>query len=989
MAANTLTPEKSQAYQEKWQNFLGFVRSGVFPPEVYNDLLQVKTQQQWYGFLHKHQSYHFDPQSYPVPVATEANSSQKEPLEEDNYAGGDRGGGHNPHHPPEVIEEDHDYGKLANDEANNWLKKNNQKNFDTKEGMDFLYGSLDDPTKESLNDIATARFRGKYIEKTQYYEKLDEERKKEIKKKPEEDNAFVRAHERVKREYEARVKLLDKQAKQEQIRSTNEALKRRNEELLAKIEAKQWGKFATNYHDKAIAYAEREQTLAAALLLEHPQARTEPPTPNSSQTPLDISAQPSEQPSNETQEKKKGRLYRITDRFDQVKDKLSVKRILSERARNVLGKIQTFLKPQQFLSNYAAQAGEFLTRQGASIAQTGARISVQALRAGTQMALQVGRQAVMMATRIIANAAGSALTTVAGSVGWPVILIILGIILLLLLVVAVIIIIIIAGCAVGDVPIVGGLITGGKGCPKSTTSTTAESPIPGLTLELDGPFSVDNGKDIQYRVNVSYDGSLAVTISDPLPTNTTFVEASGVFDKALNSWSLNANTPISLPDQSIKKYLFTITLHPTQDDIRVINKVVATSSSPAFAGGLGCPSQQQIDDNKKDRNSCKFLSPSIDIFNTNISQEALNAFTIKYSQTFTRGGAGDAEEFRKRVNYIVTQSQKAGLNPAIFLGYWKTESAFSTVGSRDMGCAGDGFYQQVDCATGLSAGGFDGSRCATSRDVNSPGCKSVKSRIDGNPTIYDKAKREVPVATFDTFADLYGPLSINLTDNPSGNNNCIHTYNSLLEIATELSACSASSFAQTSTDHPVAPPADTDAVKLRQNILDKFGITMDGFDQTHLAWSWEKLWDVSNTNFPNLIKGVRIQASANLVSTTDTNCTGINLWPGTFKDSYQFVLTHELAHYINFCNQNSELDMMIAAYNQEGAVSYYAKNVVACVKYDGASSLYEDYADTVAYYLNPEQGDQGCIAIPKVTNPLTLDKFKLHANSVKRLLGVY
>ncbi len=245
----------------------------------------------------------------------------------------------------------------------------------------------------------------------------------------------------------------------------------------------------------------------------------------------------------------------------------------------------------------------------------------------------------------------------------------------------------------------------------------------------------------------------------------------------------------------------------------LIGGIGGTSSSPAAgptsptAGttpttGGSCPDTST---NTNDA-TCQYLNPAIDIFNTSISQSSIDSYISKYGPVFTNAGKGDLAEFTKRVNYIVSSSQSSGLNPAIFLGYWKTESNFSTMGTRDLGCIGDNFYEEVDCALGINTFADPVknpiANCARSKDANSPACIALKSVR----TTFDKSNQvKYPIASFDDFAESYGPYS-HLNDQGL-HTNCTHTYNELIDVAKELNACTSS----------VAPPPITSTLS---NILD-------------------------------------------------------------------------------------------------------------------------------------------------------------------------
>lgn len=210
-----------------------------------------------------------------------------------------------------------------------------------------------------------------------------------------------------------------------------------------------------------------------------------------------------------------------------------------------------------------------------------------------------------------------------------------------------------------------------------------------------------------------------------------------------------------------------------------------SSPAPVPITGTGCPDTS----NNKNGFSCHYLNPSINIFDTNISQAVIDKYIQSYSSTFINAGKGDLEEFKRRVNYIIEKSKQGKLNPAIFLGYWKTESLFSTIGTRDLGCAGNDFYEEVQCTLAIEAFSDPAknpiANCARSDSADSVACKSLKSIRSQ----YDKTHPiNYPIRTFDDFAEAYGPYDDLTGGQPT---NCINTYNKLIETAKELNACQA------------------------------------------------------------------------------------------------------------------------------------------------------------------------------------------------------
>ncbi|TSC65812.1 MAG: hypothetical protein CEO21_323 [Microgenomates group bacterium Gr01-1014_80] len=232
---------------------------------------------------------------------------------------------------------------------------------------------------------------------------------------------------------------------------------------------------------------------------------------------------------------------------------------------------------------------------------------------------------------------------------------------------------------------------------------------------------------------------------------------------------------------------------------------------PTGSGALtrsSCPDQAAIDQNKQSPNSCKYFGLGVDIFNTNISQTVLESYINKYSSIFTNAGKGDLNQFRTRVNYIVTKSKEVGITPVLALGYWRTESNFSTVGTRDLGChpSAIDFYEQVDCKLGINEFSNPNTNpitnCARSKDSNSTACnalKSIRRTLDQNNPI------KYPVSTFDDFAEAYGSRDPGLDGPGKVNNNCVSTYNKLVEVAAELNSCVVSAPAPViSTPFPIS-----------------------------------------------------------------------------------------------------------------------------------------------------------------------------------------
>lgn len=160
-------------------------------------------------------------------------------------------------------------------------------------------------------------------------------------------------------------------------------------------------------------------------------------------------------------------------------------------------------------------------------------------------------------------------------------------------------------------------------------------------------------------------------------------------------------------------------------------------------------------------NTCDITG--FDLFNGNaVTDDILDRFINQSLATgLVRPGTDQERLFQQRARFIRDQAQSAGLNPAIFLGYWKSESAFSDYTNpnvrpgMDLGCDPKNrsittFEEDVLCAVGKSSiSNSRTSQCAVSRDKNSPACQAL---------LFQEQRGEIslPVDTLKEFLDSYG-----------------------------------------------------------------------------------------------------------------------------------------------------------------------------------------------------------------------------------------
>lgn len=181
-----------------------------------------------------------------------------------------------------------------------------------------------------------------------------------------------------------------------------------------------------------------------------------------------------------------------------------------------------------------------------------------------------------------------------------------------------------------------------------------------------------------------------------------------------------------------------------------------------------------------------------------------------------------------------------------------------------------------------------------------------------------------------------------------------------------------------------APPPPSD---IRQGIIDEFGITFNGLSQEKLQFAWEKFWDIKHTNFFNLLGDVTVDIHDD--TSEQVNCGLIKLRRGLVENGgeelFKVVITHELSHIIFHCNDESKSHRIDHenAFADEGGVTLYGE--VACY---GTSPISEDYAEMLAYYLNPGVIEQtGCGS--RGVEPYADGKFPEHFKVAKMILGEY
>lgn len=192
-----------------------------------------------------------------------------------------------------------------------------------------------------------------------------------------------------------------------------------------------------------------------------------------------------------------------------------------------------------------------------------------------------------------------------------------------------------------------------------------------------------------------------------------------------------------------------------------------------------------------------------------------------------------------------------------------------------------------------------------------------------------------------------------------------------------------------------APPVPGD---IKQAIRNTFGITMNSFDDQHLQWAWEKFWDISDTQFIDLIRGAVVTGLQGDSQSMQNGCPPnetVRLGQYRNREYFKFILTHELGHSIQICKTHvqSRYEEHKNAFAAERGVSFYANNSVSCSGSRNVTNLNEDYADTIAYFLNPSAGlaSGGCPNLGEPQSPpnpfFVENRHPLHYTVAKGILG--
>ncbi len=400
---------------------------------------------------------------------------------------------------------------------------------------------------------------------------------------------------------------------------------------------------------------------------------------------------------------------------------------------------------------------------------------------------------------------------------------------------------------------------------------------------------------------------------------------------------------------------------------------------------------------------------SFDIFKSNSVDDAL---LKKYIDRAISTGKIKTDEQKNllssRARFIRDQAQAAGLNPAIFLGYWESESAFSDYtnpGVRpgmDLGCDPTNrtlttFEDDVLCAVGKSQiSNSRTSQCALSRNISSAACQAI---------LFQQGEGvKLPIATLKDFLDSYGSK---VSDPNNTRSDAI-----VKQTITDLGLVSAI----TTPSGPVDPLVNNDYIGWIKN---NFNVILDpSFGEEKIRWAYNIL-NVSIQVAPDFKKLISSKGPIEIVSggAVSSRSPGkINLSDSSIatEEFFKVTLIHELGHSLKGDRTENTLPISNAIARDKDFLTGYAQGSTqgstagneVCVGIDSHEVLIqadEDFAESVTYYINSNivelDFDKQHLCLPKTkdnpknpylvpsTNNASTPKYLNHCQLMQSLLG--
>ncbi len=244
-------PKEADARYFEWQQFLkANVQSS---PELYS----IEASEEFYGWAKEHPEKNVDPSVWVGKEISEAYYYLREQHEDTQMR--ENGGIDRSVVPqdlmsvpllaaaflqkPKTMQEDKNYQKTEERLRKEWLKNHNAKDFLSKEGVDYLYGSLDDTAKTSISKETEDAFRNNPKFKKRI-ERYDKETKKTY-KNHDSDPQWLNHERNTRLEINDRLALLGKTSEKSQ------------QEIIQRVQKKHREEFTRRHPEKARVYFEK------------------------------------------------------------------------------------------------------------------------------------------------------------------------------------------------------------------------------------------------------------------------------------------------------------------------------------------------------------------------------------------------------------------------------------------------------------------------------------------------------------------------------------------------------------------------------------------------------------------------------------------------------------------------------------------------------------------------------------------------------------
>ena len=172
----------------------------------------------------------------------------------------------------------------------------------------------------------------------------------------------------------------------------------------------------------------------------------------------------------------------------------------------------------------------------------------------------------------------------------------------------------------------------------------------------------------------------------------------------------------------------------------------------------------------------------------------------------------------------------------------------------------------------------------------------------------------------------------------------------------------------------------------RDAVFNQFRVNImpTSFSEEYSRWAWEFLWKSSNTTFDERIRGTTV--SRNDEGSRQTGCKSISI-RGTYdQETFNIVFAHEMGHIILNCTDNNYKDAHNNARANEGQLTIYSKLLCTYNSYGEWQKESENYAEMIAYYLNPEF-DSHTTQCGREPNPYLNGGHPEHHNVAQKILS--